>query len=201
MPAAAEAAYGGRSVAKQDLTDAAVRTPALAGDEAAEAIWATIARIPPGNVCSYGEIAQRAGLPGRARLVGKVLGQVPDGRFVPWFRVLRSDGRIAFAPQSKAYREQRARLIEEGVHVANGRVRLEQFGWGRNIDRDIWAPPREAAPGRPARKAAAKVAAKKPSAKKAGATQASAKGSPVLAVATAAAAQRAARKSTAARRR
>lgn len=158
MPAAAEAAYGVRGVAKQDLTDAAVREPVLAGDEAAEAIWATIARIPPGNVCSYGEIAQRAGLPGRARLVGKVLGQVPDDRFVPWFRVLRSDGRIAFPPQSKPYREQRARLIEEGVHVANGRVRLEQFGWGRNIDRDIWAPP-PPAPRRAAKKTSAKKAA------------------------------------------
>lgn len=164
VPAAAEAAYGGRGVAKQGLTDAAVRAPALAGDEAAEAIWATIARIPPGNVCSYGEIAQRAGLPGRARLVGKVLGQVPDGRFVPWFRVLRSDGRIAFPPQSKPYREQRARLIEEGVHVANGRVRLEQFGWGRNVDRDIWAPP----PPQPAPRRAANNTAVKKAAARAG---------------------------------
>lgn len=167
MTAAAEAAYGVWGVAKQDLTDAAVREATLAGDAAAEAIWATIARIPAGNVCSYGEIAQRAGLPGRARLVGKVLGQVPDGRFVPWFRVLRSDGRIAFPPQSKPYREQRARLIEEGVTVANGRVRLEQFGWGRNIDRDIWAPPPDPEPRRPGKKAAGKkTAAKKAVAKK-----------------------------------
>ncbi|WP_343231903.1 MGMT family protein [Tahibacter harae] len=112
-----------------------------AGEEAAQRIWDTIRRIPPGQVSSYGEIAGRAGLPGRARLVGKVLGQVPEGLEVPWFRVLRSDGRIAFPPQSASYREQRARLIGEGVRVEGGRVRLDDFGWGRNLDRELWAPP------------------------------------------------------------
>ncbi|TDR48482.1 alkylated DNA nucleotide flippase Atl1 [Tahibacter aquaticus] len=144
MTAATDAAYGVRGVAKQDLTAGAAKAIAApVGDEAAAAIWATIQRIPRGNVCSYGEIATRAGLPGRARLVGKVLGQVPDGMAVPWFRVLRSDGRIAFPPQSKAYREQRARLLEEGVRVERGKVKLQDFGWGRNLDRDIWAPPPE----------------------------------------------------------
>ena len=42
-------------------------------------IYAAIAAIPPGRVASYGAIAARAGLPGRARLVGRLLGEVPDG--------------------------------------------------------------------------------------------------------------------------
>lgn len=136
-------------MAKQGLTNEhAEDVVPPAGDEAAQRIWDTIRRIPPGQVSSYGEIAGRAGLPGRARLVGKVLGQVPEGLDVPWFRVLRSDGRIAFPPQSAPYREQRARLIVEGVRVERGRVRLDDFGWGRNLDRELWAPPPELAAGR-----------------------------------------------------
>jgi alkylated DNA nucleotide flippase Atl1 len=67
------------------------------------AILRVIRSIPPGCVASYGEIATRAGLPGRARLVGRVLGDfaAPD---LPWFRVLRSDGRIAFAKGSQPFR-------------------------------------------------------------------------------------------------
>jgi methylated-DNA-protein-cysteine methyltransferase-like protein len=42
--------------------------------DAARRIYAAIAAIPPGRVASYGAIAARAGLPGRARLVGKLLG-------------------------------------------------------------------------------------------------------------------------------
>lgn len=122
-----------------------------------------VLRIPAGQVSNYGEVAARAGLPGRARLVGKVLGKTPDGVEVPWFRVLRADGRIAFPPQSRPYREQRARLIEEGVRVERGRVDLARFGWERNLDVAIWAPPVDAAASRkPAvRQSAGKSAAKK----------------------------------------
>ncbi|HEY2395956.1 MAG TPA: MGMT family protein [Rudaea sp.] len=103
------------------------------------AIRRVIAAIPRGCVASYGEIAARAGLPGRARLVGRVLGDAGAEAKLPWHRVLRSDGRFAFAPGSRGFREQRARLIEEGVVVANGRVDLARFGWQRNLDAELWA--------------------------------------------------------------
>lgn len=104
------------------------------------AIRAAIAAIPAGCVASYGEIARRAGLPGRARLVGRVLGEAGGGE-LPWQRVLRSDGRIAFPPGSRAFREQARRLASEGVLVRGGRVDLAAFGWDRDIDRLLWAPP------------------------------------------------------------
>jgi methylated-DNA-protein-cysteine methyltransferase-like protein len=105
------------------------------------AIMRTIAAIPRGRVASYGEIAARAGLPRRARLVGRVLGDAGPAAKLPWQRVLGSDGRIAFPPGSKAFREQRSRLIEEGVVVHNGRVDLKRFGWQRDIDAQIWGIP------------------------------------------------------------
>jgi methylated-DNA-protein-cysteine methyltransferase related protein len=117
------------------------------GDPAgAEArIARTIRSIPLGSVSSYGEIATRAGLPGRARLVGHVLG-VWTGEALPWHRVLRSDGRIAFPPGSRSFREQVRRLAGEGVLVVNRKVDLAAHGWERNLDHVLWAPPPAAKP-------------------------------------------------------
>ena len=100
----------------------------------------TIAAIPSGRVASYGEIAIRAGLPRRARLVGRVLGEYPALK-LPWQRVLRADGRIAFPPGSRGHREQRERLLSEGVAVVNGRVDLKRFGWQRDLDAELWGMP------------------------------------------------------------
>src|ERR1700761_8024499 len=106
-----------------------------------EAIKRTIAAIPRGRVSSYGEIAQRAGLPGRARLVGKVLGDSGYEK-LPWHRVLRSSGQSAFAPGTRGFREQSQRLRTEGVVIVNGRVDLQRFGWERNLYIELWGPPR-----------------------------------------------------------
>lgn len=103
------------------------------------AILRVIRSIPRGRVTSYGEIAARAGLPRRARLVGRILGAYASLK-LPWQRVLRSDGRIAFPRGTGGYREQRARLIDEGVVVRNGRVALSRFGWQRDLDAELWAP-------------------------------------------------------------
>ena len=97
-----------------------------------EAIKRTIASIPRGRVSSYGEIAQRAGLPGRARLVGKVLGEAGHEK-LPWHRVLRSSGQSAFPRGSRGFREQSQRLRMEGVVVVNGRVNVQLFGWQRDL--------------------------------------------------------------------
>ncbi|HEV7489561.1 MAG TPA: MGMT family protein [Rhodanobacteraceae bacterium] len=105
------------------------------------AILRVIRAIPRGCVASYGEIAERAGLPRRARLVGHVLRESPDEPELPWYRVLRSDGRIAFQPGSRGFREQVRRLAAEGVLVIGGRVDIGLHGWDRNLDRVLWAPP------------------------------------------------------------
>lgn len=117
-------------------------------------IVSVIRSIPRGSVASYGEIAARAGLPGRARLVGRVLGEF-SGTGLPWYRVLRSDGRIAFPPGSRSFREQVRQLAGEGVLVVRGRVDIAMHGWDRNLDAVLWAPPPRQARksvGGPARK-------------------------------------------------
>jgi len=105
-----------------------------------EAIRRVVAAIPRGRVSSYGGIAARAGLPGRARLVGRLLGEDDGGAPLPWHRVLRADGRIAFPPGSEAFVEQVRRLASEGVLVRNGRVDLARVGWGSDLDAALWGP-------------------------------------------------------------
>jgi len=101
-----------------------------------------IRAIPKGQVAGYGEVARRAGLPGRARLVARLLSQNED-RKLPWHRVLRSDGRIAFPEGSDAWREQSARLRSEGVIVENGRVRGQRAAATPEeaLDAEIWGTP------------------------------------------------------------
>lgn len=101
-------------------------------------IYAAIAAIPRGRVASYGAIAARAGLPGRARLVGKLLGETPAGMPLPWHRVLRASGQIALPPGSRGFREQCRLLRAEGIEVSNGRVPLSRFGLDGDLDRELW---------------------------------------------------------------
>ncbi|GGD57488.1 MGMT family protein [Pseudoxanthomonas indica] len=98
-----------------------------------------IRAIPRGQVAGYGEVARRAGLPGRARLVARILGQNEDPD-LPWHRVLRSDGRIAFPEGSRGWREQSQRLRAEGVRVEKGRVRGLKAA--RDLDEVLWGPSR-----------------------------------------------------------
>jgi methylated-DNA-protein-cysteine methyltransferase-like protein len=85
-------------------------------------IWHTVSLIPAGKVASYGQIADLAGLPGRARLVGKALQQVPASTVLPWHRVLRSDRSLAFAAGSAQALTQRQLLLAEGVVFKGNKV-------------------------------------------------------------------------------
>ncbi len=103
---------------------------------AAERILAVIRAIPVGETAAYGIVAQRAGLPGRARMVARLLSQNDDAS-LPWHRVLRSDGRSAFPPGSPHQQEQLTRLRSEGVHIDNhGRVRSAKRA--KSLDEEIW---------------------------------------------------------------
>ncbi|TAM63946.1 MAG: cysteine methyltransferase [Rhodanobacter sp.] len=106
-------------------------------------IYAAIAAIPRGRVASYGAIATRAGLPGRARLVGRLLGETPDGMVLPWYRVLRASGQIALPLGSRGFREQCRLLRAEGIEVRNGRVLLSRFGLDGDLDYALWGLPGE----------------------------------------------------------
>ena len=103
------------------------------------AIWAAIAAVPVGTVISYGEIARRAGLPRRARLVAQALRAAPDDLDLPWHRVLRSDGRIAFPLGSASFRRQKRLLEQEGLCVShNGRTSSPHAPEEPDLDAALW---------------------------------------------------------------
>lgn len=104
----------------------------------AERILAAIRAVPRGAVAGYGQIARRAGLPGRARMVARLLSGNEDPA-LPWHRILRSDGRIAFPSGTPGFREQVRRLRAEGVDVVKGRVPMRR-GEGADLDAALWGP-------------------------------------------------------------
>ena len=111
----------------------------MPGKSAAEKILTAIRAVPSGQVAGYGEIARRAGLPGRARMVARILSENEDHQ-LPWHRILRSDGRIAFPEDSAQFSEQVQRLRTEGVRVEQGRVRGQKAA--ADLDTLLWSPHR-----------------------------------------------------------
>ncbi|MDP9342787.1 MAG: MGMT family protein [Actinomycetota bacterium] len=89
-------------------------TPAGPG-EFERRVLEVVARLRPGEVATYGEIAEEAGHPGAARAVGGVMARCEG---VPWWRVVTATGRLVPGHE----REQARRLRSEGVPVVRGRV-------------------------------------------------------------------------------
>ena len=94
-------------------------------------IYAAVQQIPAGYVATYGDIAQLAGLPGHARLVGYALHALPTFTDVPWQRVINDKGTISLGRAYLGGELQQRHLLEsEGVAFdANGRIDLKRFRW------------------------------------------------------------------------
>lgn len=79
------------------------------------AVGDVLQQLGPGDVMSYGEIAEEAGYPGAARAVGNLLAIILG---LPWWRVVTQSGRLAPGHE----RVQTELLRSEGVRVRQGRV-------------------------------------------------------------------------------
>ena len=90
-----------------------------------------IRQIPKGWVATYGQVAARAGLPRRARLVGHVLQRLDGGTDVPWHRVVNAKGEVSYSPSRNGGDVLQRRLLEqEGIEFDdNGRFDLERVRW------------------------------------------------------------------------
>ena len=103
-------------------------------------IWEVVGGIPEGCVLNYGEVARLAGLPGKARLVGRALGRAPKRMQLPWHRVVNAQGQISFPEESSKGARQRELLEAEGVEFVDDAIDLERFSPERAIDRMLWGP-------------------------------------------------------------
>jgi methylated-DNA-protein-cysteine methyltransferase related protein len=91
-------------------------------------IYAVVRRIPRGRVATYGQVAELAGLPRQARLVGYALNALVEGSTVPWHRVVNAKGEIS--QRGSGAISQRIRLVNEGIAVtARGAVDLSRYRW------------------------------------------------------------------------
>jgi O-6-methylguanine DNA methyltransferase len=90
-------------------------------------VLATVRRIPPGRVATYGDIAAIAGKPGAARAVGNIMRDC-SSRDVPAHRVIAAAGRLGGYGGNIGLK--RALLEAEGIPVRAGRIRqFEQYRW------------------------------------------------------------------------
>jgi len=102
---------------------------AAAGQAVQERIREIVRQVPPGRVATYGQVAFVAGV-STARLVGRVMAELPAGSDVPWHRVLNSQGRISRRRDGGGSPEQQRRLRREGVFLdRTGRVDFAAAAW------------------------------------------------------------------------
>jgi methylated-DNA-protein-cysteine methyltransferase-like protein len=108
-----------------------LHTAPARGNEAAAAICAVIRRIPKGWVATYGQVAALAGLPRRARLVGRVLQDLDPASDIPWHRVVNAKGEVSYSPSRNGGDVLQQQLLEkEGVQFDDrNRFNLERFRW------------------------------------------------------------------------
>ena len=89
--------------------------------------------VPSGKVVSYGQVADLAGLPGRARMVGKALRKYANHEHIAWHRVVKGNGQLALLKHTElsidAPALQASLLREEGVSVMNNRVKMPDVQW------------------------------------------------------------------------
>ncbi|MBW4473171.1 MAG: MGMT family protein [Stenomitos rutilans HA7619-LM2] len=103
-----------------------------------EAIYTIVQQIPYGQVATYGQIAELANLPGRARLVGYALFRVAPEADIPWHRVINAKGEISESPvRYGSDYLQRSLLEAEGIEFnTQGRINLRTYRWRGAIEAD-----------------------------------------------------------------
>lgn len=90
-------------------------------------VYRLVKKIPRGRVTTYGELARALRLPGGARAVGYAMAACPNGRGIPWHRVIGAGGKVRM-PEPHASLQRRL-LGTEGVAFDGMTINLKTFGW------------------------------------------------------------------------
>ena len=97
-------------------------------------IYEVVKSIPKGKVATYGQIAELAGFPRQARMVGYALNSTPEDLDIPWHRVINSQGKISLGDGSGWGGYQRSLLENEGVEFTpSGKILLSKFRWKEGV--------------------------------------------------------------------
>lgn len=89
----------------------------------------TVRSIPRGKVATYKQVAGLSGKNHASRAVAWILSTCSKKYQLPWQRVINSQGKISFKPQTKNFRLQRVLLKDEGVIVdpKDGSIDMAKF--------------------------------------------------------------------------
>jgi methylated-DNA-protein-cysteine methyltransferase-like protein len=98
-------------------------------------VYKLVKQIPRGRVLSYGAVAKALRLKGGARSAGRAMSATPQGKGIPWHRVLNTAGKIVIREPYAGL--QRKLLESEGIEVIENRVRMKTY---------LWTPPRRTRP-------------------------------------------------------
>jgi methylated-DNA-protein-cysteine methyltransferase-like protein len=103
-----------------------------------EPVYRLVKRIPQGRVTTYGTLAKALRLRGGARAVGYAMAACPNGRGIPWHRVVGAGGRLTIPEPHGSL--QRRLLEAESIEIGDRR-RVD-------LPRYIWLPAKRRSAGR-----------------------------------------------------
>jgi methylated-DNA-protein-cysteine methyltransferase-like protein len=93
-------------------------------------IYSIIMMVPKGQVATYGQVAELAGLHRHARQVGYALRVLPADSGVPWHRIVNARGEVSKRFDPETEKEQQLLLEEEGIEFnRNNRLSLAKYRW------------------------------------------------------------------------
>jgi len=106
-------------------------------------VWALVRQIPPGKVCTYGQVAALLDPPlgmdpksyqaFGARWVGGAMSACPQD--VPWQRVINSQGKVSLRPGGGGARQRELLEAEGVIFNEHDRVELKVFAWSGQSDK------------------------------------------------------------------
>jgi methylated-DNA-protein-cysteine methyltransferase related protein len=99
-------------------------------------IYDVVRKIPVGKVLTYGQVAELAGLYGKARLAGYALFRVELESEIPWQRVVNAKGEISYS-EARCGGDylQKTLLEQEGIEFkANNCIDLKKYRWQPPLD-------------------------------------------------------------------
>jgi methylated-DNA-protein-cysteine methyltransferase-like protein len=92
-----------------------------------DVVYALVKKIPRGKVLTYGALAKATRLPGGARTAGHAMAATPNGRAIPWHRVVGAGGKLLIREPYASL--QKKLLASEGAKITETRVDMKTCAW------------------------------------------------------------------------
>lgn len=105
-------------------------------------IYAVVRKIPRGKVLTYGQVAELAGLYGKARLAGYALFRVELESDIPWQRVVNIKGEISYSEaRGGGDYLQKTLLEQEGIEFKQENSPTDKLCQRIDMKKHRWQPP------------------------------------------------------------